>query len=69
MMNRFESRWFIAIIGEVYCLVWKESSHLYFTAADHISLNYQKKTQKNNNIVLQDALSVVDAAKQFYKII
>ena len=39
MMNRFESRWFIAIIGEVYHLVWNEtSSYLYFSAAEKISL-------------------------------
>ena len=38
MMNRFKSRLFIAIIGEAYCLVWKETSHIYFNAAEKISL-------------------------------
>ena len=64
-MNRFESRWFIAIIGDVYHFVWKEVIIL-------ILLQWSKFTllQKNpNNIVLQDALSAVDVAKQFYKII
>ena len=60
MMNRFESRWFIAIIGEVYRLAWSETSHLYLRAAEHIFLYY---------MVLQNALSAVDAAKQFYKVI
>ena len=38
MMNRFENRWFIAIIGEVYRLVWNETNHLYYSAAEQISL-------------------------------
>ena len=43
MMNRFKSRWFIAIMGRVYRLVWNESSQLYFSAAEQISLYYKKK--------------------------
>ena len=66
MKNTFGSRWFITIVGEVYCLVWNETSHLYFSAAEKISL-YCKKNNKKR-MVLQDALSVVDASKQFYKI-
>ena len=46
MMNRFESRWFIAIIGEIYHLVWKETGHLHFSAAEQISLYYKKKKKK-----------------------
>ena len=38
MVNRFESRWLFAIIGEVYYLVLKETSHLHFSAAEQISL-------------------------------
>ena len=34
MISRFESRWFIAIIGEVYCLIWNDTSHLYFSVAE-----------------------------------
>ena len=47
MMNKFERRWFIAIIEEVYCLVWKETSHLYFSAAEQISLILQQKQKQN----------------------
>ena len=43
MMNRLENRWFIAIIGEVYLLVWKETSHLYFSAVEQIYLYYKIK--------------------------
>ena len=68
MMNRFESRRFIAIIGEVDRLVLKETSHLYFTAAEQIFPHIAKKNKKSD-MVLQDALSAVDAGKQFYKII
>ena len=63
-MNAFGSCWFIAIIGEIYSLFWNETSHLHFSAAEQISLYYKKK-----GMVLQDALSAVVAAKQFYKII
>ena len=51
--------------GEIYSLVWNETSHLHFSAAEQIDFYYKKKT----NMVLQDALSTVDAAKLFYKII
>ena len=34
MMNRFESRWFIAIIEEVYRLVWKGTGVLYCSAVE-----------------------------------
>ena len=50
----------------MHCL--EESSHLYFSAADQISLILQKQQQKSD-MVLQDALSAVDDAKLFYKII
>ena len=46
MMNTFGSRSFIIIIGEVYHLLWKETSHLYFSAAEQISLYYKKKKKK-----------------------
>ena len=64
MMNKFESRWFIAIIGEVYCLGWKETGHLHFNAIEQNFPLLQKQQQKN---VLQDAPSAVDAAKQLKK--
>ena len=67
MMNIFECWWFIAIIGEVYCLVWKKTSHIYFKAAEQVSLYYKKKEKINT--VLQDALFAVDADKQLKKII
>ena len=51
--------------GEIYSLVWNETSHLHFSAAEQFPLLLQKRT----NMVLQDALSAVDAVKQFYKII
>ena len=38
MMNTFGSWLFIAIIGEIYSLVWNGTSHLYFSAAETISL-------------------------------
>ena len=70
MMNKFESRWSIAIIGEVYYLVWKERCTFILVQQSKYSLYYKKQQQqKKNNMVLQDALSAVDAAKQFYKII
>ena len=59
MRNTFWKQWFIAIIGEIYSFVWNKTSYLHFSAAEQISLHYKKK----NNIVLQDALSAVDAAK------
>ena len=65
MMNSFGSRWFIAIIGEVYRLAWNETSPLHLSAAQQISL-YCKQT-KNIYIVFQDALSAIDAAKLFTK--
>ena len=43
MINRFESRWLIAIIGEVYHLVCQETGHLYFSAREQISLYYKIK--------------------------
>ena len=42
-------------------------SHLLFSAADQVFLTLQKKREKY--IALQDALSAVDAAKQFFKTI
>ena len=51
MMTRFEGRWFIVIIGEVYRLVWNETSHLYFSAAEQISLYHKKNKTKNNGFV------------------
>ena len=55
MMNRFEHKWFIAIIGQVDCL----AIHLCFSAAEKISLVLQRK--------MKQTTSDVDAAKQFYK--
>ena len=46
MMNIFESKWFIAIIGEVYPLGWKETDHLYFNTEETISLYYKNKTTR-----------------------
>ena len=40
MMNRFESRWFIAIIGE-------ESGHIYFSAAEQIFPSLQRINKIN----------------------
>ena len=40
------SRWFIAIIGEIYSLVWIETSHLHFSVAEQISLYYKQKNKK-----------------------
>ena len=60
MLNTFGSKWQIVIIGEFYDLDWNESSHLHFSAP---------KPKKKNSMVLQDALSAVDAAKPFYQII
>ena len=65
MMNRFESRWFIAIIEEVYSLVWNKTSHLYLSAAEQISFYYKK--QQQNNMDLQDALSAVMLLNNFIK--
>ena len=62
MMNKFESRWFNQWRS------WNETSHLYFSAAEQISLVLQNTTTKANMVLLV-ALSAVDAAKQFYKII
>ena len=59
MMNTFENRWFIAIIGQVDCLAWTESIHLYSSAEEKISLELQRK--------MKQTTSAVDAAKQFYK--
>ena len=67
MMNRFESRWFIAIIGEVYHLVWNETNHLFILVQQSKFHFITKKKQPKNNMILQDALSAVDAAKQFLK--
>ena len=47
MMNRFESRWIIAIIKEVYRLVWNDNSLLYFSSAEQISLYYKEHTYFN----------------------
>ena len=63
-MNRFESKWFIAIIGDVYRLVLNETSHLYISVKRKFP-----SIKKEANIVLQYNLSAVDAAKQHYKII
>ena len=46
MMNRFPRKWFIVIIGDVYHLIWKEFSHLYFSAVEQIPLYYKKQQYK-----------------------
>ena len=57
MMNGFESRWFIAIIGEVYRLVWN--------GLITFILVQQRKfpsITKKSSMVLQDLLSAVNTA-------
>ena len=67
-MKRFESRWFTVIIEEVYCHVWKGTSHLYFSAAaNFLHIAKKKNNTTNNDMVMQDALSAV-IAEQCYKI-
>ena len=62
MMNKFESRLFIAIIGEVYCLVWKGSQFYFSEQSKFLSFcNINNKT----NMFLHFALSAVNADKLF----
>ena len=66
MMNRFESRWFIAIIGEVHHLVWKKRPITFVLVQQSKFPSITKKSQQNK-MVSPDALCAVKAANQFYK--
>ena len=63
MMNRFESRWFIAISGEVYHLVRNRLVTLVLVQQS----KFPSITKLKKEVILPDALSAIDAAKQLKK--
>ena len=66
-MNRFESRWFIAIMEKFISLI--EKRLVTFILMQQSKFPSITKKQPKNNMVLQDALSAVDATKKLCKII
>ena len=66
MMNKF--KWFVTIIGDVYALFRKTLVTLILVQQSNFP-DIAKTATTKTDMVLQDALSAIDAAKQVYKII